>query len=272
MVGNHELASLRGYHARGGGSRPDAEPKYAWTDELSPTDIDYLQSLPYTISLPLHRAIVVHAGLVPNVPLEDQKRVDMVSMRNLVAVDLSLRREQVLALAMAQNQRLGVESPARVLPLGALHLIFNFVTAADCEKHLRPAEWQAREKNSEGVAWAPHWPGPTHVYFGHDAQRLLQRCAHATGLDTGCLYGRKLTAAILELGRPTRIVSVPARRIYVSPPSAPSESILSRITRGFLGVRDGRGVHLFELPTFPVAVAITVAMLVTATLLRRSRR
>ena len=45
--------------------------------------MSYIRALPYTISLPLHHSIVVHAGLVPGVPLEDQRREDMVAMRNL---------------------------------------------------------------------------------------------------------------------------------------------------------------------------------------------
>lgn len=228
VVGNHELSSLRGYHARGGGARPEAEPKYAWTDALEPVDVEYLSGLPYTIELPLHRALVVHAGLVPGVPLGEQKRVDMVAMRNLVAVDRSLRREQLLALAMARHARLGAASPARELPADALRLIFECVLAVDAAG----VRWLAREKDAEGGRpWASVWSlwasgrcaplrRPTHVYFGHDAKRQLQRWEHATGLDTGCLYGRELTAAVLELGMPPRLVSVPAQRAYVGVPAS----------------------------------------------------
>jgi hypothetical protein len=66
-------------------------------------------------------------------------------------------------------------------------------------------------KKLEGAPWASLWRGPPHVVFGHDAVRGLQRHPWATGLDSGCVYGRALTALVLPTGE---LVSVPAHQAY----------------------------------------------------------
>jgi hypothetical protein len=59
--------------------------------------------------------------------------------------------------------------------------------------------------------WARLWQGPELVLFGHDADRGLQEYDNALGLDTGCVYGQRLTACILP---ERKLVSVPAKREY----------------------------------------------------------
>lgn len=72
----------------------------------------------------------------------------------------------------------------------------------------RPAR---RRDTQDGRPWAESWHGPQLVFYGHTPrpEPLVHRSA--IGLDTGCVYGGKLTACVL----PGRLfVQVPARRTY----------------------------------------------------------
>ena len=75
--------------------------------------------------MPLHNAMVVHAGLVPGIPLHEQNPLTMVTMRNL--------------------QQLGDDSDGKG----------------------NKRRYQASESSNNGVAWAPLWQGPQHIYFGY---------------------------------------------------------------------------------------------------------
>ena len=73
-----------------------------------------------------------------------------------------------------------------------------------------------------GDLWGARYVGPPHVVFGHNARTEPQLHPWATGLDTGCVYGGRLTALVLEEGqavpRGARVepllVSVAAARRY----------------------------------------------------------
>eukprot|EP00298_Acanthocystis_sp_HF-20_P002821 c13209_g1_i3.p1 GENE.c13209_g1_i3~~c13209_g1_i3.p1 ORF type:complete len:371 (+),score=180.01 c13209_g1_i3:28-1113(+) len=142
---------------------------FSWTSELGVDDIQYLNKLPYSLKLPERFSknnqpiLIVHAGIVPGVDLENQKLEDMTTMRAL----------------KKQNDK--------------------FI---------------AKEKLKDAIPWASQWNGPYHIYFGHDAKGGLQKFPYATGLDTGCCYGRQLTAAILPEGN---IVQVSAKKVYSKP-------------------------------------------------------
>jgi len=55
------------------------------------------------------------------------------------------------------------------------------------------------------------------VFYGHDPALSPRRCAHCTGLDTGCVFGGQLTAAVVRDGTPpaeAEFISVRARQGY----------------------------------------------------------
>ncbi|GAB4109625.1 MAG: hypothetical protein OHK0013_45240 [Sandaracinaceae bacterium] len=161
VVGNHDdlvLRCLAARRAKEDGDFPDSVRRIV--KRLDEDDAAWLSALPTTVQLPDHHALVVHAGLLPNVPLSSQRRDALLTMRSI------------------------------------------------------RSDGTATKRIEEGRPWASLWPGPEHVFFGHDAVRGLQRWPYATGLDTGCVYGGRLTACIL----PERtLVSVPARRAYCEP-------------------------------------------------------
>jgi hypothetical protein len=142
--------------------------KNLWIKDLSPHHVDYLRDLPYTISLPSLKTIIVHAGLIPGKPLAETDPMDMVTMRNVVA---------------------------------------------DGDHFDKPGV-RADKSGKEGEPWASQWPGPDHVYFGHDAKRKLQRNEFTTGLDTGCVYGFSLTAVFIKGQRKGTFVTVKAAKAY----------------------------------------------------------
>jgi hypothetical protein len=155
VKGNHDAHVLV---ARTGKASATIKPEHQQVlDTLTEADWKWLSALPLFVEVPEHEAIVVHAGLVPGVPLRDQPEDLMLTLRSITPQGV----------------------PTKTL--------------------------------EAGVPWASLWKGPQHVFFGHDAVRGLQQYPFATGLDTGCVYGKELSACVLP-GR--RIVQVKAKRKY----------------------------------------------------------
>jgi hypothetical protein len=129
----------------------------------------YLRAMPLWIDLPEHGIRVVHAGVVPGVPIERQLPKTLLYVRSLGPGDEPLdRRDRVL--------------------------------------------------------WGERYAGPPHIVFGHNAMPTPQLHPWATGIDTGCVYGGRLTAMVLRAGeapppladRRDALVSVSARKRYSS--------------------------------------------------------
>lgn len=71
-----------------------------------------------------------------------------------------------------------------------------------------------KEKKKKGdVLWAEKWNGERLVLYGHTPLREPRIDPFAIGLDTGCVYGGALSAAVWDAGS-WEIVSVRAKRKY----------------------------------------------------------
>jgi hypothetical protein len=71
-------------------------------------------------------------------------------------------------------------------------------------------------QNAEAPPWHAVYSGDRRVVFGHDARGGCVRVERAgtpwlVGLDTGCVYGGRLTGWLLE---EDRLLHVPAARVY----------------------------------------------------------
>jgi len=84
--GNHDQHCLRWWAARCAGEEPPklrpAHQRVAET--LRDEDWTWLSALPLWIELDAHDALVVHAGLLPGRPLEDQDPYDLMNMRSIL--------------------------------------------------------------------------------------------------------------------------------------------------------------------------------------------
>lgn len=170
VLGNHEDRLLEARAARAGGSAgPRLSPSHERVlSQLSDEDWALLESWPLYLELPAHGVRVVHAGVVPGVPIARQRRKDLLKMRALE------------------------------------------------EDGSATNSWRER-------SWARDYDEEPHIVFGHNAVSGIQIHPHATGLDSGCVYGGRLTAMVLEDGQPPPpisrrdevLFSVPAKRRYV---------------------------------------------------------
>jgi hypothetical protein len=177
--GNHEEKLLvwhREENARRRGG-PEPRPLGRMHGEVArafrPIDWSMLSNAPLWLDLPEHRLRVVHAGVVPGVPIEEQRKKTLQRVRSI------------------------------------------------------GPDGEPIATRDGGKPWGASYRGPPHVVFGHNAAAQPQLHRWATGLDTGCVYGGRLTALILSEGqrvpfdlkdRRKQLVSVQARRAYYYAP------------------------------------------------------
>jgi diadenosine tetraphosphatase ApaH/serine/threonine PP2A family protein phosphatase len=152
VKGNHDAHVLK---FRRGGASDMKKHHLEVAKTLDEADWRYLEAMPLWVRLP--GMIVVHAGLLPGVPLDEQDEDALINMRSITS----------------------------------------------------SGKWS--KKVEVGDPWASKWTGPDRVVFGHDAMRGLQQYPLALGLDTGCVYGKKLTGLLLPADA---LISVPAHKVW----------------------------------------------------------
>jgi hypothetical protein len=84
--GNHDQHCLNWWDAKRAGKEPPMlKPAHQLVaDELEAEDWQWLADRPLWLELPEHDALVVHAGLLPGVPLEEQNPYDLMNMRSIL--------------------------------------------------------------------------------------------------------------------------------------------------------------------------------------------
>lgn len=170
VAGNHEEKALRWLKHE---ARRAADPKYKnpmktteavqyepWS-RLSVEDVAWLASLPTSIDLG-NGLMVVHAGFLPSVPLVDQYANDIMRVR---WIDTATRKS--VSLDKSPD---GFSPPPGAVP------------------------------------WMLTWDGPCGVVYGHVVHGLEGPRVDVTpngtcyGIDTGCVHGGHLTAAVFTDG------------------------------------------------------------------------
>lgn len=83
--GNHDDSGLAAYRVWLDGG--DVKKKHKWVKELSREEAAWLEKLPFTLAIPAYQTLIVHAGLIPGVPLASQSCLDMYKMRDVFPVN-----------------------------------------------------------------------------------------------------------------------------------------------------------------------------------------
>lgn len=134
-------------------------------------------------------------------------------LQYLSLLPYSIRIPSLKAIIVHGGLKPGLNEAAVETPTHLMTTMRNITVMKD-EKTNEPY-YECVKSDKVGVAWATFWPGPEHVYFGHDAKRRLQNeHEFATGLDTGCVYGDSLSYVYIKGPRKGELNCIKAKKVY----------------------------------------------------------
>jgi len=171
VMGNHEHKFIKWYQNKRSKYNIDEQHKHYL--EFSDKDIDYLFKLPLYIKLK-ENLYVIHAGARPNIPIEKQKKEDLMFLRFYDSNGKSI-------------------SIAKINEAGSREAV---------DAHFWTEFW----KGPESIIYGHH------VHY-LDSPLIEEVAPGVTcyGLDTGCCFGGALSGLIVETGE---IVQVKAKENY----------------------------------------------------------
>ncbi len=171
VMGNHEHKFMKWFKSFG--TKNDVYDRQPHYTQFSDEDINYISRMDQYIVLPEHNIVIVHGGLRGGIPLKNQTRDDLFYIRYM-------------------------DSDKKFLSLKKINRLGKEATGA----HF----------------WTENWYGPESVVYGHNVHSyenpLIEEVRPGVfcyGLDTGCCFGGKLTAMVVET---KEIVQVQAKRTY----------------------------------------------------------
>jgi diadenosine tetraphosphatase ApaH/serine/threonine PP2A family protein phosphatase len=186
ISGNHEEKAVR-LHELGKTSKWDEE----WLKEATAKDWAFMADMPLLLR-PLEGVLCVHGGVYPSF----FKKYDSIG-----EVPATWRK--------GGGKR--IDRMRKFLRVRHVDAEGDFVSLDDTQPE--HPHWSSVYDGREG-----------RIYFGHDPQPsgfpLLTE--HAVGIDTGCVFGGTLTAAILEGDKET-FLAIQAKKAYTPPYDATKE-------------------------------------------------
>lgn len=197
VIGNHDLNLL----AIGAGLR---EPRARDTvgDVLSAPDraflFEWIRHMPV---MHVERGFVlVHAGLMPGWSIEQATRYARAAEAELQSHDWKA--------FMARVYPGGRPAPAPEDEVASALAQMTYVRCVDGDGRMVPYSGPPSQAPPGAIPWYERWSGCQTVVFGHWAAAGFARGERWAALDSGCVWGDRLTAMRLEDGAVVQVEAV----------------------------------------------------------------